>query len=722
MTTRDFLPTLFLALFCATPGAAAEGASNAGSVSLPLADYLELVEQAETLERLVGREVEKPVADLAAQKTSIAIDGAVAEIVTTFRVELSGTPTAPVALPFSGIAEEVAIEPRRGAGLDLHEGRAVLYAPLPGSYEVTVRGRRSLDGDGGADRLPIAASPAPVASYEVELPAETAWSCDGAVVVSEEPRGERRLVRLALERGEEHVLETRRRVLGREEDRVLARTSVVTVAEVRDLDRPLQRQDVVFYEVLRGELATFELTLPPDLEVDRVATDEGDALPLVDGRTLTVERRRRLTGTGHLVVTFRAQAAGADALPLAPLEPRNEPRERYLVAASAVAADVRPLPAESWRRVDLEDLPERLRGQVWALRPNALWRLADGAAEARLAAAPLPAAGRLAGVVWERSTTTFLTVDGALVHSDRFEVETAGTAFEVALPPGAALWSARVDDVAVRPLERGAKIVVPLAFRSQGTAVVELVAVGERSIERGRSELHVVAAEVAEPVVRHEWRLLLPEGNRYRYSAGDLEPVVEYGEAGVAIDRIQGYAKRTAALPASAPAPVPGLSGVVTDGEGVALPGVLVSVKGSVDRYQVTDAEGHFRFLNLPGGKYIVVAELEGFSTVEYPEVTVADGRATQLEISLSMALEETITVTSESPLLDARAIEKRRRESERQQLQAAFARELEKIPEAFVGGVKPLEVEIPETGKLLVLSGALPPPRVAVELDVKAR
>jgi hypothetical protein len=38
------------------------------------------------------------------------------------------------------------------------------------------------------------------------------------------------------------------------------------------------------------------------------------------------------------------------------------------------------------------------------------------------------------------------------------------------------------------------------------------------------------------------------------------------------------------------------------------------------------------------------------------------------------------------------------------------------------VGGVKPLPVAIPETGKVLVLAGVLPPAQVIASLEVKAR
>ncbi len=100
------------------------------------------------------------------------------------------------------------------------------------------------------------------------------------------------------------------------------------------------------------------------------------------------------------------------------------------------------------------------------------------------------------------------------------------------------------------------------------------------------------------------------------------------------------------------------LYGTVTDSQGEALPGVRVEVTGiGAPRTQFTDANGAFRFLNLDPGSYQLTASLEGFSTVEYPNVNIGVGRNTSLEVTLSAAIEEVITVTSESPLLDERKV-----------------------------------------------------------------
>ena len=96
-----------------------------------------------------------------------------------------------------------------------------------------------------------------------------------------------------------------------------------------------------------------------------------------------------------------------------------------------------------------------------------------------------------------------------------------------------------------------------------------------------------------------------------------------------------------------------------SDTEGAAMPGVTVTVTGyGAPRVHVTNANGQARFLSLDPGQYGLSAELEGFSTLEYPSVDVRIGRNTNLELTLSAAVEETITVTSESPLLDERKIQ----------------------------------------------------------------
>jgi len=96
-------------------------------------------------------------------------------------------------------------------------------------------------------------------------------------------------------------------------------------------------------------------------------------------------------------------------------------------------------------------------------------------------------------------------------------------------------------------------------------------------------------------------------------------------------------------------------------------------------------------------------------------------GRNTTIEINMSAAVEDVITVTAESPLLDDRP---RPGEEKRNEAKAKerYADEVKTLRQGLVGGVKPLPIAIPETGKLLFLSGVLPPAAIGVEIEVKGK
>src|SRR5262249_4023315 len=161
-------------------------------------------------------------------------------------------------------------------------------------------------------------------------------------------------------------------------------------------------------------------------------------------------------------------------------------RARYLTLASAVAADVHPLPQASWVRVDVDDLPPILREALSSIDLAAAWRLGGAPAGGQMAVALLPAAPALPLLLQRRQATTLLTVDGLLLHRDRLTLRPPGglgASLDVVLPAAAKLWSARVDEVPVRPLVRGnGAISVPLGFETGKEPVVEIVSVLEKAV------------------------------------------------------------------------------------------------------------------------------------------------------------------------------------------------------------------------------------------------
>ena len=93
------------------------------------------------------------------------------------------------------------------------------------------------------------------------------------------------------------------------------------------------------------------------------------------------------------------------------------------------------------------------------------------------------------------------------------------------------------------------------------------------------------------------------------------------------------------------------------DDSGASLPGVTVTVKrvNEAPRVAVTDAKGEVSLAGLPPGQYRVEAELEGFDTTVYPTVAVNPERRTEIEAQLTASVEDVVTATAESPLLDER-------------------------------------------------------------------
>jgi hypothetical protein len=110
-------------------------------------------------------------------------------------------------------------------------------------------------------------------------------------------------------------------------------------------------------------------------------------------------------------------------------------------------------------------------------------------------------------------------------------------------------------------------------------------------------------------------------------------------------------------LPASAYAQA-SITGVVRDTSGAVLPGVTVEASSPVliekVRSAVTDGTGQYRIVDLLPGTYAVVFTLTGFSTVRREGVELTGSFAASINADLKVgSLEETITVTGESPVVD---------------------------------------------------------------------
>src|SRR5438067_3380352 len=104
--------------------------------------------------------------------------------------------------------------------------------------------------------------------------------------------------------------------------------------------------------------------------------------------------------------------------------------------------------------------------------------------------------------------------------------------------------------------------------------------------------------------------------------------------------------------------------GVVKDSSGGVLPGVTVEAASPVliekARATVTDGEGRYRIAELRPGTYSVTFTIAGFATFKRDGLELTPNFVATINGELRVgALTETIVVTGETPLVDARSVAK---------------------------------------------------------------
>ena len=114
--------------------------------------------------------------------------------------------------------------------------------------------------------------------------------------------------------------------------------------------------------------------------------------------------------------------------------------------------------------------------------------------------------------------------------------------------------------------------------------------------------------------------------------------------------------------PAASAQQASGIAGVVRDTSGAVLPGVTVEGSSPAliekTRTAVTDSEGRYNLVDLRPGTYQVTFTLPGFNTVRREGIELTGGFTATVNADLQVgSLEETITVTGASPLVDTQNV-----------------------------------------------------------------
>ncbi len=102
------------------------------------------------------------------------------------------------------------------------------------------------------------------------------------------------------------------------------------------------------------------------------------------------------------------------------------------------------------------------------------------------------------------------------------------------------------------------------------------------------------------------------------------------------------------------------IQGRVTDAQGAVLPGVTVTATSPAllgTQSAVTSDTGSYRFPAVPPGTYTLTYELIGFNSIRREGIQITLGFTANLNVELAIAtLQETVTVTGESPVIDTTA------------------------------------------------------------------
>jgi hypothetical protein len=103
------------------------------------------------------------------------------------------------------------------------------------------------------------------------------------------------------------------------------------------------------------------------------------------------------------------------------------------------------------------------------------------------------------------------------------------------------------------------------------------------------------------------------------------------------------------------------LTGTVRDASGAVLPGVTVEASSPAliekTRSAVTDGTGQYRIIDLRPGPYVLTFTLPGFATVKREGIELAGTQTATIHIEMRVgALEESVTVTGESPVVDVQS------------------------------------------------------------------
>ena len=478
-----------------------------------------------------------------------------------------------------------------------------------------------------------------------------------------------------------------------------ARRDVRAVAAVRSLvtlrDSEIRLAALIELSVLSGQPDRVDVAIPDGFTYAGGSGAAVDA-PGAPAGIVSIRVERPTERRHQFLVSFERQGAASGRLevplPSVPMAER-ESGEVAIEAAGTVQLDVHE--SVTLRRMDVREASGELLALSGAHLLAAMRYQRRGGPPAAIAldVTRYPDAPLITAVADRAVATTLVTADGRTLTEVALRLRNRAQPFlRVELPQGAAMISAEVAGEAAKLAQAPDGTRVPLlrpGFLPNGPYDVSFVFVhaGAPLAKKGRASLLLPKMDV--PVGLVEWELFVPDRYRVKRFDGDalLEPAPVPSNHASQAD-VAGIAGGLGGGIAGAPGD---LVGQVTDSSGAVIPGVTITAlrKGRTIALAVTDSAGWFQLPANGPGRVKLVAELSGFKRRE-KTIDVDPRRPARVDLQLEMgSATETVTVMAESGAKDE-ALEDAASQAPSQNVFNLQRR---------VEGVLPVQVEVPRAG-----------------------
>lgn len=289
-------------------------------------------------------------------------------------------------------------------------------------------------------------------------------------------------------------------------------------------------QTLARYDIQNAPIKELQLRVPAALKNIEIS---GANIRRRDhtGEVWRVELQNKLRGNYLLTVTWElTRNADTPTLELPNLSAIGVERETGIMAIAAKAPlQVAETEATDLLKLDTHEWPD-WAGQLDANAALAYRYLRPGY-KLVLAANRYGEAEVLQALAESVQLRTVVAADGQMMTSLSVTVRNNGRQhLEIALPPGASVWSAFVGGQAVRPSVREGKLLLPLesAGSDDPALNVELtyVSTNQNQFPRGTGQVNLASPSLDVPLKNARWELYLPPGYDYGEFRGSMTPEV----------------------------------------------------------------------------------------------------------------------------------------------------------------------------------------------------